>query len=210
VREEDSSSRRDKIVILEIKILKKNQIQVYCDGSDFIFDAEILSSVSLHAGDEISSLRFEEITLLSDKIKVRRYALSLLSRQRHTRKKLQDKILRLKANKAVVCEVLDELESLNLIDDSAYARDWLSIRMQNHPEGKNHLYLGLLKKGINKNIAQRLVAELVTFSAELDAANRLLDRNIIKKRNPRDLYTEFKKRGFSNEVIREITKKNTD
>ncbi len=205
MQEEDSSSRRDKLVVQEIAKLKKNKSQiVFSDGSKIICENDVLLSFPIRIGESVSPEVLASVIHASEKTTVRNYFLALLSRQRYSRKSLQDKILRRKADKSIVAEVLDELESLNMIDDMSLAKDWISMRLHTHPEGKAHLYIGLMKKGIEKSQAKRAVSEAVPFSVEYDAAKNFLERQHGQPTSRQELYVLFKKRGFSNEVIREI------
>jgi regulatory protein len=177
------------------------------DGTVILLDNEILISEPLHTGDELTEERRLALIARSSKASIRRLAISLLSRQRYTRKLLRDKLLKSENNRRIVDETLDECENLRLLNDLEYARDWILMRITNHPEGKKNLFFGLLKRGIDKGTADSVVAELVPFEVELEAAVNSLSRHRIAGSSEMKLVSFLVRSGFSREVIKAILKK---
>jgi regulatory protein len=211
VHEEDSSSQRDKISVSEITYLKRNRIEIaFSDNSKVILEQKILDSESISIGDVYSFKKIEQLNILSERISAKKYAYSLISRQRLTKKKMQDKLAKIGIRKMIIAELLNELESFHLIDDFEYAKDWISIRIKNHPEGRGNLYVGLLKKGIDKNTINSVLSELFSIDIELITAKECIDRYAKKSLAGRELYSFLQKRGFSGNVIRKLLKNNSE
>ena len=90
------------------------------------------------------------------------YALKLISRKRYTEYELSKKLIAKKIGKdADHKRVIKRLKELKYIDDTSFARDYISTRILVSPRGKDLIKIELLKKGINEKI----------ISSELEKAN---------------------------------------
>ena len=110
------------------------------------------------------------------------------------------------------CKVaLQELKKAGLVDDEAFCRWWIEQRTTFRPKSRRMLILELIKKGVDKDLAQRLVSESGLNDEEM--AFQLIEK---KKRVWGRLDGETKKkkianfllsRGFSWGVIRKLISK---
>jgi regulatory protein len=204
---DDSSSPRDNLTVTNVKLLKNERVEIeFSDRTIVRLEIEALDSKPVAAGDALSAAEIEGLVSLSETIAARKYAVSLVSRGRYTRRKLREKLLRKSTDGKVIERVLDELEELALMDDRSFALDWLSMRLETHPEGKRNLYYGLLKKGIDKQTAGSALGELVTFDVELEAARKCISMPGSGAMTKRELVSFLYKRGFSSNVVREAVK----
>jgi regulatory protein len=205
VREEDSSSQRDKITVLEIKKQRNEKSEiVLSDHSSIMIADDVLYSDNIFIGSELTQPQIRKLEFKSQVVFSKKYAISLIARQPQTRKMLEIKLIRKQMSRTATEEALNELEDLKLINDETLSRDWVLFRLNHHPESKRHIYLGLLKKGINKHTAQTVVSELIPFETECDAARNVLEKARLSDRSDSDRSAFLKSRGFTYNVINEV------
>jgi regulatory protein len=102
------------------------------------------------------------------------------------------------------------LKELNLLNDYEFAVWWVDQRNTFRPKGKNLLKLELTKKGVNRDIIQKVLEETTTNESEWEKAymitakrGRTLRR--FEKDEVKEKLTAFlSRRGFSFEVIRSV------
>ncbi|PIV01350.1 hypothetical protein COS55_02140 [Candidatus Shapirobacteria bacterium CG03_land_8_20_14_0_80_40_19] len=102
--------------------------------------------------------------------------------------------------------VKDKLKQLKLIDDEDFARQWISSRSNSRPAGKSQIKFELTKKGIDKEIISRLLAEERTSTAEGLMAEKLCQKRLerlkgLPLREKREkLFGLLARRGFSSQT----------
>lgn len=134
------------------------------------------------------------------------YALKLIAKKRYTAHELK-KMLKKKDNEASQQreKVLTRLKELGYIDDAAFARDYISTRIQLNPRGKRLLNIELLRKGVDKQVIDRALEK-----ADIDEIS--LAKRVLEKRKHRFVSLgSYKKRakmmrflasrGFSSDAI---------
>lgn len=136
----------------------------------------MLTSVSIHAGaildpETLCSLRHESASR-----EALGRALALVARSRHTRRALEAKLERRGYEPAVIRRVIDRLCELGYLDDEAAAESWLSRRVERRPEGRLALLSGLLRNGVPRDMAERLLDRHLSPEQEAHAALRVLRR----------------------------------
>jgi SOS response regulatory protein OraA/RecX len=103
-------------------------------------------------------------------------ALSLLSRSRHTTRALSLKLQRRGFEAPVIERTIERLTELGYLDDEEAARSWLAHRMERHPAGRGALLAALLRHGVPRETAERVVGAGLPPEAEAEAARRVLRR----------------------------------
>jgi regulatory protein len=117
---------------------------------------------------------------------------------------------------------IERLAALGIVDDEAFARSWVESRDRAHPRGERALRRELALKGIDREIADGILAERaegatddrelaggVSHAADLSAAARLLEKNrrsldrIADARQRRQrAYALLVRNGFESEIVR--------
>jgi regulatory protein len=204
VHEDDSSSPRDKKRILELKRLKSDRVAVHFDDEEqIIIDKDIILEFDLYSGKYLSPDEINQLRNRTDILTAKKVALSLIMRQRQSKKALALKLMKKKLPLPAIHEALAELEQLNLVDDTAFAHDWITMRMNQHPEGRQTMYFGLLKKGVDKKTASSAVS-VISHEEECEMAHKVLSRSLITQQTAIEISKLLYARGFSRGVIREI------
>ncbi|MBO9523944.1 MAG: regulatory protein RecX [Nocardioidaceae bacterium] len=86
----------------------------------------------------------------------------------------------------IATRLLDRFEEVGLVDDAAFARDWIAQRQSGRGLAKRALAQELRRKGIDEETARDALGEVDT-DAEVEAARMLVRR---KLRSVRDLPEE--------------------
>jgi len=109
--------------------------------------------------------------------------------------------------------ILEKLKSLQLIDDEAFARQWLENRSYSRPEGKSLVRMELRRKGVDKEIIDRLLSEERGVGSEEILAEKYGRKKLERLKGlpileaKRKLYSALMMRGFGNEVTSRIVDK---
>lgn len=88
------------------------------------------------------------------KSKVRSRALKILNQRARSRQELSDRLIAAEFEPAVVEEVVDDLERVDLLDDEKFAREWVRQRHQRRGKSRAILDKELVDKGVAASIRQ--------------------------------------------------------
>ena len=197
-----------KITGLVVQKKNKERVNVYIDD-EFAFGLAMIEAIKLRKGQELSD---EEIARLKalDEIEVAQdKALNFLS----FRPRSADEVRRSLREKGypdpVIDQVMERLERSGLVNDEDFARFWVDNREQFKPKSGRGLRYELRQKGVTDDAIE---AALEGMNEE-DSAYRAASNRA--KRLPRDTKQIFAKRlgdylarrGFSYDVVREVTER---
>jgi regulatory protein len=148
----------------------------------------------------------------SEKNKVMEKALSLLSIRAHSRKELQEKLMKKDFSYRDVDYALAECERLNLINDVQFAQVY-SAELRGRGYGAFRVRNALYKKGIPRDIIDSTMAEL---AEDKENDEKILGREVMRNklrllRRERDfqkkrqkIYRFMVSRGFPSAIIQEL------
>src|SRR5699024_1448028 len=94
------------------------------------------------------------------KAEVRRRALLLLDQRARSRSELRERLLALELDPEVIDEVLGDLTRANLIDDEAFAQEWVRQRAQRRGKSSRVLDRELRDKGVDADIRARALEQI--------------------------------------------------
>ncbi|WPF65266.1 MULTISPECIES: recombination regulator RecX [unclassified Corynebacterium] len=94
------------------------------------------------------------------KATVRESALSLLDYRARSRHELQGRLLDKEYDPAVVTAVLDDLQEAGLIDDAAFAQEWVRQRSRRRGKSTRVLAQELREKGVEAQDRQEALAQI--------------------------------------------------
>lgn len=142
--------------------------QIYIDGELFAaLGADIVMSLDLHTGDEITEAQADELILRVESLRALQKAYTFLSYNAHSRKALSDKLQRAGFSQGAVELALERLEQLGLIDDGALAARLIAVMQNSKHWGRRRAVEELCKRGIPRDMAQE-------YSADHDNYNGLI------------------------------------
>jgi regulatory protein len=147
----------------------------------------------------------------------REKALSLLERRPHSRRELTLKLVKRDFPRALVDRLLDDFERVGLLDDLAFARLYVEMKLgSNNPVGRRKLQQELGKRGIARELVDQVIEEQLDEhdgdeSRELDLALQAGRRKLRSFRGPLErqkkrerLYRFLAGRGFPSSVCAEV------
>jgi regulatory protein len=196
-------------IVTKIEVQKRNRKRrsVFIDG-EFAFglDEEVLYKSGLKKGEGLTEQRIKEITDEERKKEANEAALRFLSFRRRTEKQVREKLKKKEFDEKSIDATIDKLKEFDLINDLEFAASWVRDRLAFKPRGKKLLRQELWKKGIGKDIIERVTDDLCR--AEDKAALELVERirkrykNLEPKVAKRRMYSLLLRRGFSYETTK--------
>lgn len=109
------------------------------------------------------------------KAEVRRRALLLLDQRARSRSELHKRLVALEFEEEVIDEVLSDLIRAKLIDDEAFAREWVRQRAQRRGKSSRALDMELRDKGVDSEI-RALALEQIDAVDERETARRVAEK----------------------------------
>lgn len=194
--------------ITKIEAQKKNprRRSVFVDGKfAFGVDEEVVSKLRLKEKESLSEQKIKKIFIQKNENEAKEVALRFLSFRRRTEKEVKEKLQKKGFDEQTIKRTIEKLKEYDLINDLEFATAWVKERLAYKPRGKKLLQQELWKKGIKKEIIDKVIQELCHY--EDKSALELLEK--IKKRYKnlepqvakRRMYGFLLRRGFSYETI---------
>ena len=154
------------MIVTAIEPRKGRLYAVYLDG-ELIgeSDADTWEMSHFRLGREISREEYDALWEESNRNRAKSYALYLLTKQNYTRKGLLDKI-RTRHDAASTEFAVERMEELRLLDDEEYARRYCHDLIELRHFSAYHAKQALLQKGIDREIADRVLEELAPDPVE--------------------------------------------
>ena len=149
------------------------------------------------------------------KAPVRSRALGLLDQRARSRKELRDRLVAADFEPEVVDTVVDDLAGVGLVDDEAFAKEWVRQRHARRGKSARALNLELKEKGVEA--ADRAIAlEQITEESEEVVARQVAEKKArTLKRVPADRHERDKflrrivgtlaRRGYNQELVMRIS-----
>jgi regulatory protein len=152
-----------------------NAVRVlFADGSSVDLPPDVLFEHDLQPGFAVSAELRRSLGERAQARDAEERALKLLGAARHTRAGLRSKLQRRGFPAAAVERALDHLSAMGYLDDAATAEGWVRRRLERRPEGRGALLAGLLRHGVGRDDAARVVDAALPAEDEAQAAVRLL------------------------------------
>lgn len=129
-------------------------------------------------------------------------AVNYLSRAEQSRFLLSGKLFSKKIAKKNIEAALDYLEKKELLSDARFAQAFLQARKINHTEGAGRLRTELAKRGIEKNIAEKAVADFFAENDENELCKKALLKCFRQKMSEEKTNAVLYRSGFSKKTIR--------
>jgi len=150
----------------------------------------------------------------SIQVKALSYAYRLLSYRPRTCKELSLRLEQKGYLAETIRDIIELLTEKRYLDDVAFARFWVNSRLAVKPIGKKLLILELRKKGVKLSVIEQVLDQFEDEYNELELARSLAEKRLeILRKNPKleektimkRLYDYLGRRGFSYEIIKEVT-----
>lgn len=136
-------------------------------------------------------------------------AYNFLSYRERSSYEIKDKLASKGYRENIIQEVISDLKRLNYINDHRFSRKWIKDRINLKPRGKHLLKKELRKKGIEDQIIDQTLNELVDDKVAVKMANTLAEKWL--KRNSNSDLTKLKRylynKGFDIYIINKVCTK---
>ena len=202
--------------ISKIKTQKKNsnRCSVFIDGVfRFGLTKELVIQYGLYEGAEISENDIEKILNQAEKVKIMGRALKIMHYRQRSVKELRMRLLNIGYDEIHVDDVIRELIEDRTLDDERFARAFVHDYTSLKPKGNRYIINELIKKGISKEIIDRLLKDrdekkMIIEYIEKKARNL----NMQDRKDRQKILRRLLNRGFSSELVYDIvrTKNNID
>ncbi len=198
-----------RITAIEAQQKRKNRVSVYIDGTFAagLFDT-VAHDLGLRVGQEITPERLEEIARAETLRRAKEDAYNFLSFRARSEKEIADKLTQKEYEPDVIAKVTEHLRGAGLLDDEAFAQNWVNARGKTR--GNRMLAHELRQKGV----AQDVAAQTLTERGETDAEHTAAYQAAMKKVGQRPVDTSrearakvaahLARRGFGWDVVKPV------
>lgn len=203
-----------RITKIEKQKKDKSRYNIFLEG-DFsfgLYDDSVLK-FGLRTGDELDDGKITEIKEYDKFNFGKKIAYSFLSYRQRSKKELSQKLREKKITAPVIDKIISLLEDQKYIDDKAYAKFFIDIKLSSKPMGKRLLQNKLSEKGIDKETTEMILTENYTEDKEIESA-RILLRKYSSKIKGKDEHIKKQKcyrylisRGFSFDIVNIVVNK---
>lgn len=165
--------------VTSIERQKRNssRFSVFVDGSyTFGCTAAELVDLNISKGDQLSEERLNEITAYLQTSRARQKAISYLARRSHSCQEMKDYLQRKGFDSDLIENTLSWLRGQKYLNDVLFAEQWVDSRLRTAPRGRRKLLMELQQKGIDRELAARVVDENLPPEDEAEVAYQLLQR----------------------------------
>ncbi len=156
---------------------RKRLTQLYLDGEAAVkIDTETFLQSGLKPGDEITDEELHALLGASEERRAREKAMYLLEYRNHSKKELEDKIVRGQVSREAARAAAEKMEELGLLNDEAYARDLARELFTKKRWGPMRVRQELRLKGISGELIEELLEEYGGKEPALENLRTVLER----------------------------------
>ncbi len=178
-------------VISKITFLKKSVQIVFESKKSISISEESFSSFYLYVGKELSNQEIEEIENQDRLLKIKRYAVNLISNRMYSKHEIEEKLIIKKYSKSTIDKVIEYLIENHFVDDEKYMKYLIEeYDLKNY--GFEKIKYKLSSKGFDVKLMSNLVYDEVR---EHEKAEYLFKHYC--KDNQTKGYKNLKKSGFN-------------
>lgn len=147
-------------MLITIKKVKEKYYRVFADGKEIgIFHEKTLNKLKIENNKEYGEEYIKKFELIK-KIKLaRKKAEDILNYRDHSEKELYKKLIK-HTEKEIAKYVIKYMKKRGIVDDFKYATNLAQKLIFKKNKGKNLAILEITKKGIDKDIAKKVVLNL--------------------------------------------------
>lgn len=169
--------------IIEIKKIQGCAIVHLENGGKIRVPGALLRERPVKVGESIEPVLYREYIVRRGYPHAMERAVKLLSMRDHSEGELREKLYQAGYPDAVIDQVMDKLEIMNLVDDENFAESWVESRAHRH--GRKRLEQELTRKGVSRDTARRAVSAL-TDEDQLQDAVRLVGKFLARTHGDMD------------------------
>jgi len=194
------------LTVTRLEPQKKNpqRLNVYLDG-EFAFGIFRAAAPWLTEGDQLSQQKVRELQKSDLTETAYQRALNFLSYRSRSEQEIRINLAKHEIPEENINEVLKRLRLSSLVDDRAFAKNWIENRSQFKPRGKRALSAELTQKGISREIIDNELKGLDEVDLALQCARAKSSRyqHLDQKEYQKKMYAYLNRRGFPYHIIKD-------
>jgi regulatory protein len=169
------------ITSLVVQTHDKTRVNVFVDGAFAIgVTLATLQREGLYKGKVLDGLAWSRLERAEADEQAWQAALRLLEVRPRTEHEIRDRLRRKEYVPEQIEGVVVRLRELGFIDDGSFAKQWIENRAAFKPKGGQALRQELMRKGVNREVAARVIAE--STSPELEAEQCMqIARQVVRR-----------------------------
>jgi regulatory protein len=141
------------ITALETQKKHPDRINVFLDG-EFAFGLSRYVGAWLSTGQKIDENKIKSLTSADEKERALQSAIRFIGYKQRTEADVTNKLRTLKFSPDIIDTIMAELKEKKYIDDKEFAIQWIELRGESKPRGRNLLLFELRKKGIPSEVIE--------------------------------------------------------
>jgi regulatory protein len=176
-----------KITKLNRQIKNTEMVNIFIDDKYYTSIGEDnLIDLNLFVGKEVNQEELDNIKKGSVNSKLRNYCLNLLTRRPYTEYEIKQKLEfyckkhnlftsteEAEQKQSTFNEIIENLKTLNLINDSNYAKLFIESKLSLSKYSKRQIKLKLTQKGIDKEIIEKELEQIIDPNYEDEVIKKL-------------------------------------
>jgi regulatory protein len=203
-----------------VELQKKDptRVSIFVDGHfAFGVDSAIAAEYGLYRGAVVRVDQMRQVLEADRAVRAYHAALNLLSFQMRTVEEIRRRLARKGFDSEAIDKAVENLTEGGYLDDKSLARDYAGSRVRNRGEGLHRIRRDLLRRGVDSDIVEDVVAQLKPevdwVGAAREEATRRWERLASTKdplRRRKKLFDFLVRRGFDYDVARRVTEEFRD
>jgi len=192
--------------IVERKPRSRDRVWIRLSGGRFFAVPEAAASACV-VGATLSNDDIARLDGLDQYLRGRDKAMHMLAVRPRTRREIDAALSRTGISDAIRKGLVDELEESGWIDDSRFAREFVSVRKDTRRMGPHRLRADLSKLGVHRAVADRALASYGTEEQEAQAralVERTLRGTTVDEKTVRRVVAQLKRKGFDYAVVNRV------
>ncbi|MDE0011238.1 MAG: regulatory protein RecX [Candidatus Poribacteria bacterium] len=203
--------------------------QLVLDGTPFVvLHTVLVENFGLRVGLQIEAEVIKKLIAADEVMRAKNYALRLLREKTdndavdetessrptvkpkpYTKSEMGQRLAREGFSEKAIGAAIEELIDSGQIRDRKYAENWVVRRQKSNPRGKTLLKRELLDKGVDRETAEQVVAQVETEN-EANLALQIAQKRVKQYRQlpvhvaKRRLHGFLARRGFESEIVRRV------
>lgn len=195
------------LTVTRLEPQKKNpqRLNVYLDG-EFAFGIFRAAAPWLAEGDQLTQKKVKDLKTQDQTESAYQRALNFLSYRVRSAQEVRKNLAKHVVDDPIIEEVLERLRQAALVDDRAFARQWVENRSQFKPRGKIALASELYQKGIPQPIISETLEDLDEQALAWKCARKKAShyQRLEKEEFQKKLYGFLHRRGFPYSICQDV------
>jgi regulatory protein len=181
---------------------------VLSDGRSFELAAAAPELAQARPGRRVDAELLAQLEHAAERRRLARRVFAELARRPAARARIRERLRRETQDEPALETVLDEFAAQGLLDDRAFASQFIEDQLRARAIGPLSLLQRLAQQGVPLQLAQSAVGEAVDFEREVELATRALGRRAAGKRIDAREHSRqarfLRSRGFGARAIRAV------